>query len=202
MFSQLLLSLLAAGSTGRRQGWLPFRPPPKNQTGLAAPPRTKKMSAYEDEDDCCVCCDTLCEKICGDEDEDDDCACCNKCCTCLPGCGKEDTPDKFCVAGGWCVRRDCCGIWCAGISLGVILLTDLTVVTCVITPWFQGSFWCAAATAAPPPTPLPGCPAGRGARPSPIGAGALTRLSVRWRAGGRSTSGSSRSSCAWPSPAT
>ena len=62
-------------------------------------------------------CDRLCDDYCCDEDSDDCCACCNCCCRRIPGCGPKDTPEcgaKY-PAGGWCVRRDCCGLWCCGI---------------------------------------------------------------------------------------
>ena len=65
----------------------------------------------DDDDDCCACCDTLCEAICGPDD--DECGCCAPCCSWIPGCEPSATPD--CMRTGWCVRRDCCGVFCASL---------------------------------------------------------------------------------------
>lgn len=94
-----------------------------------------------EEDDDCTCCDTFCDFICGN-DEEEDCACCLRCCSCIPGCEKGATPSCG-IAGidGWCVRRDFCGLICAGISVTVILMTHATVVTFIITPFFRWSTW-------------------------------------------------------------
>eukprot|EP00501_MAST-03F_sp_TOSAG23-6_P000352 GSMAST32.ASY1.ANO1.359.1 assembled CDS len=52
----------------------------------------------------------------------------------------DDSPHcNSCGLSAWCVHLDCCGIFCAGLGLFVIALTEWSVVNIVILPWFKWS---------------------------------------------------------------